>query len=108
MHVGNDVAGELNGFIELYQSLGSLDDIVADPANAKVPTEPSQLYAVCTGLARLATRKNWSQIVTYAERLRGEHQVLLVHDAVMRDPKLKETSAYSKWAVANQGALMQS
>jgi len=46
--------------------------------------------------------------VTYAERLRGEHQVLLVHDAVMRDPKLKETSAYSKWAVANQGALLQS
>jgi len=107
-HVGADVAGELNGFIELYQSLGSLDDIVADPENAKVPTEPSQLYAVCTGLARLATRKNWAQIVKYAERLRGEHQVLLVHDAVMRDPKLKETSAYSKWAVANQGALLQS
>jgi hypothetical protein len=108
MHVGNDVAGELNGFIELYQSLGSLDDIVANPENAKVPTEPSQLYAVCTGLARLATRKNWTQIVKYAERLRGEHQVLLVHDATVRDPKLKETAAYSAWAVKHQDALLQS
>jgi hypothetical protein len=62
MHVGNDVAGELNGFIALWRSLGDLDDIIADPENAKVPTEPSQLYAVCTGLARLATRQKLAQV----------------------------------------------
>lgn len=108
MHIGNDVAGELAGFIELYSSLGSLDDIIADPENAKVPTEASQLYAVATGLARLATRKNWTQIMKYAERLDGERQLLLVHDATMRDAKLKETAAYSAWAVKNQGSLLQS
>jgi hypothetical protein len=108
MHVGNDVAGELNGFIELYQSLGSLDDIVANPETAPVPTAMSQLYAVCTGLARLANRKNFAAIAKYADRLKREHQLLLMHDAAIREPKLKETAAYSAWAVKNQDLIMQS
>jgi len=107
-HIGRDNAGEFEGFIRLYQSLGSLDDIIRDPANATVPTDPSERYAVCTGLARLATRKNWSKIIEYAERLTGEPRRLLIHDATIRDPKLKETAAYSKWAVADQGAVLQS
>jgi hypothetical protein len=105
--IGADVAGELNGFIELYQSLGSLEDIVANPETAKVPTEASQLYAVCTGLGRLATRKNFAQIVKYIGRLRREYEVLAIHDATVREPKLKETAAYSAWAVKNQDLILQ-
>jgi hypothetical protein len=108
MHIGNDVAGELNGYIELIDALGSLEDIVANPETAKVPTAASQLYGVCTGLARLATRKNFAQIAKYCERLDGERQMLLMHDAAIREPKLKETAAYSAWAVKNQGLIMQS
>ena len=106
--IGADVAGELNGFIELYQSLGSLDDIIANPETAKVPTQASQLYAVSTGLGRMATRKNFTQIMKYCERLDDERQMLLMHDATVRDPKLKETTAYSAWAVKHQDLLMQS
>ena len=107
-HIGNDVAGELNGFIDLYQSLGSLEDIIANPETAKVPTERSQQYAVCTGLARLANRKNIGQVVKYAARLDDERQMLLMHDATHRDPKLKETAAYSAWAVKHQHLTLQS
>jgi len=107
-HVGAVIAGEVTGFIELYQSLGSLDDIVANPDTAKVPSEASQLYAVATGLARLATRKNFTAIMKYCARLDGERQMLLVHDATVRDPKLKETAAYSAWAVKHQDLIMQS
>jgi len=107
-HVGDDTATEIDGFIRLYQSLGSLEDIVANPTTAKVPTEASEQFAVCTGLARLATRKNFKQIMTYANRLDSERQTLLIHDATMRDAKLKETAEYSAWAVANQHVVMQS
>lgn len=106
--VGNAHAGEFDGFIELYRSLGSLEDIVADPANAKVPTEPSSRFAVCTGLARLANRKNLQAIVTYAKRLNHrESELLVVHDATTRDPSLKETAIYGKWAVENQDIILQ-
>lgn len=106
-HVGNDVAGEMNGFIELYASIGTLDGIIAHPDAAQIPTEASQLYAVCTGLARMATRKNFAAIMKYGDRLTGDYPTLLVHDATVRDPKLKETACYGKWAVENQHYVMQ-
>jgi hypothetical protein len=106
-HVGDDVATEIDGFIDLYHSIGTLDDIIANPKTAKLPTEASQRYAVCTGLASKANRANFSNIMVYAERLDGEGQTLLVHDATIRDAKLKETAAYSKWAVNNQGYTVQ-
>lgn len=106
-HIGDAVAAELDGFIDLYHSIGSLEDIIKDPANAKVPTEPSIRYAVCTGLARLATKQTMPAIIKYAERLPREPQILVVHDATTRDEALKNTAAYGKWAVANQDMTIQ-
>jgi hypothetical protein len=107
-HVGYDVAGEIEGFLQLYASIGSLENIILHPDKADVPTEPSMRFAVCTGLARLATRKNFKSIATYADRLNREGQMVLMHDATARDAKLKETAEYSAWAIKNQNVIMQS
>lgn len=106
-HIGDGWAAELDGFLELYRSLGSLDDIVADPEGAKVPNEASCRYAVATGLARIATRKTFANIVTYAKRLPREQEVLCVTDATGRDDTLKNTPIYGKWAVDNQDIIVQ-
>lgn len=106
-HIGDAVAAEMDGFIELYRSIGSLEDIIKDPAGAKLPTEPSIRFAICTGLARLATRQTFPAILEFAERLPRESQILVVTDATDRNPKLKETAQYGKWAVANQDIVIQ-
>jgi AAA domain (dynein-related subfamily) len=107
-HVGDAVAAELDGFIELYRSLGDLDDIVRDPDKAPVPQEPSARFAVCTGLARLADRKNFGNIVKYAKRLgHRESEILIVTDCTTRDEGLKNTAVYGSWAVANQDIIVQ-
>ena len=106
--VGDAPAAELDGFIELYRALGSLDDIVADPVNAKVPTEPSTRYAVCTGLGRIATRQNFPNdhpLCQAAECAKSE--ILIVTDATGRDANLKNIAAYGKWAVDNQDLTIQ-
>lgn len=105
--IGDAYASELDGFIELYRSLGDLDDIVADPDGAPVPSEPSCRYAVCTGLARMATRKNFPAIIRYAKRLNRESEVLVVTDATGRDGSLKNTATYGSWAVDNQDLTLQ-
>jgi len=107
--VGDDAATEIEGFLRLYHSLGTLEDIVANPDTAKLPSpQGGEKYAVCVGLARLATRKNFKQIAKYAARLDGEGQTLLMHDAVMRDAKLKDTTEYGAWAIKNQSVVLQS
>jgi hypothetical protein len=106
-HVGDAYAAEFDGFIDLYQSLGSLDDIVANPTTAKVPTEPSLRYAVSTGLARMTTKSNIDAVITYANRLNSESKLLVIHDATTRDASLKNTAAYGKWAVEHQDLTIQ-
>jgi hypothetical protein len=106
-HVGDAYASEFDAFIDLYHSIGSLEAIIADPAKAEVPTEPSIRFAVVTGLARLATKKTMPAIIEYAQRLPRESQILVVHDATTRDTTLKNTAAYGKWAVENQDLVIQ-
>lgn len=106
--IGHGTAAELDGFIDLYASLGDLHDIVANPDAAPVPSEPSQQYAVATGIARLATRKTLANVMQYAKRaLPREIQALVMHDATLRDPKLKDTKVYGDWAVANADIMLQ-
>ena len=108
MHVGDDVAGEMDGFVRLYESIGSIDDIIADPDNAPVPGTADIRYATAIALARKANRKNFGRVITYADRLPRESKMVVMNEAIHRDETLKETSAYSNWAVANGDLLLQS
>jgi hypothetical protein len=55
----------------------------------------------------MATKKTFPAIVEYAQRLPRESQILVVHDATLRDAKLKNTATYGQWAVANQDLVIQ-
>jgi hypothetical protein len=103
--IGHPQAAELEGFIQLYRSLGSLDGILRNPQGANVPTEPSQRYAVATGLARIVDRSTMPALVDYAARLPREFEILTVTDAATRDATLKSTKAYGDWAVRNASVL---
>ena len=108
MHIGDDVAGEMDGFIRMYESIVSLDAIIADPRNAKLPEAADIRYAVAVGLARKATRQNFGKIIQYADRLPRESKMMLIHEATARDEDLKNVKAYSDWAVANGDLIYQS
>jgi hypothetical protein len=105
--VGDATAAEIDGYIEIYNSLGDIADMVAHPDTAPLPTEASARYAVSTGIARLATRQNLGNVMKYAKRLPREYQVLVMHDATLRDAKLKNTKVYGEWAVDNQDIILQ-
>jgi len=106
-HVGAPYASEFDAFIDLYRSIGDLQDIVKNPATAKLPENASTRYAVSTGIARMATKANIDNVVVYAKRLPRESQILVIHDATLRDQSLKNTKAYGAWAVENQDLVIQ-
>jgi hypothetical protein len=100
-NVGHDVGTEMEGFVSMYQSFTTLDQILADPENAPVPTEPSHIYGVAAALSNLADRKNFANVITYADRLPADIGTMCVLTAVERDNKLTSVAAYGKWTVAN-------
>lgn len=102
MEIGDACAAELDGFVKFYHSIATLDAIIKDPQGTDVPSERSLMYVTCTGLGRMATRKNFDNILAYAQRLPREYEELIVADATERDESLKNTKAYVAYTVRNQ------
>ena len=73
-------------------------DVIADPDNAEVSTKPDVLVSLCGALYNIANDTNFDAIVTYAQRLRREIGEFLVTMSLKRDPELKKTAGFIRWA----------
>jgi hypothetical protein len=108
--IGKDDGTELEAFVAMYQSLTCIADVLQNPTTARLPSQRSEMYAVATALGRLADKKNFANIITYAKRLGQLHrdmEVVTVTDATDRDGKLCECAAYTQWALANQDVTLR-
>ena len=108
--VGEGAAGEYKAFRSMYQSLISVDAILADPSGCTLPTRPNELYAIATAIASKATVENLSRIVTIANRLhdaaRGEFAALLLRDSMRRNPQIQHTDTFVRMACSPVGRLL--
>jgi hypothetical protein len=108
--VGEAAATEYVVFRRMVSSLVNLDAILMNPDTARIPTEPSELYATAVGLAARANPQTFARIGIYANRMvdaqRGEFAVLLVKDATRRDEKLTYTDTFVRIAAGPIGALI--
>lgn len=104
--VGEACAIELVGFIEVYNSLPNISAILTDPENAIVPEEPAALYAVVSALADKITKDNANRVLKYGNRLPADFSVLLVRDAIRKEPKIQNTKGFIKWAMLHKDVLL--
>lgn len=108
--VGEGAAGELLSFLRIYRDLPNLDGILLDPQNSPIPTSPSGLYAVSSGLAHKANTTNCGRVFEYASRLQkaghGEFAVLMVRDAIRKTPPILTTKPFIELAAGPLGRLI--
>src|SRR5262245_3848286 len=103
--VGEGAAVEYLSFAQMYRNLPSIDDILARPNQAPVPTDVATRYAAASALAARAEAANFDRVLTYLKRLPREFMVFSVRDATTRDPDLTETPAFAAFAVENADLL---
>ena len=92
--VGEGAAVELATYAEIYQNLPTIEQILKNPKGSgpsgwKVPTEPSEQYAVTTMLSHNSTLDNIDQIIIAINRLPVDFQVITFKDIYKRTPELK-------------------
>lgn len=108
--IGQGAASELCAFLRIYRDLPNLDGILLDPQNSPIPTSPSGLYAVSSGLAHKATVGNFSRITTYANRMlddkKGEFAVLMIRDATRKCPAVMTTRPFIELCSSELGKLI--
>jgi hypothetical protein len=104
--VGEGAAAEYTGFIRVFNSLPDLNEIIAHPTSAPVPTAPDALFAVVAKLISMATPKNFDKLFGYIARLSPEFQVKACRECADANPQIRSCKSWVKFALANQDLLM--
>ena len=105
---GRGWALEFVGFLRTWRQLPDLDNIIANPETADVPTEPSTLYAVAGALAAKADHGNFTNICKYARRMGYEFATLLGLDALARDKSLQSNQEWLGVATEMKNLVLDS
>lgn len=99
--VGPGAAVEFFGYRQIYNSIPTAEEIIANPTKAKVPTDPASLYAIATVMARKITADTADAIFTYIARLEKEYEFMFVRDAQNRNMQLVDFRAFNNWLAKN-------
>ena len=103
--VGNGAATEFSAFVRMFRELPNIDAILLNPLKEPVPEKAAAQYAVASALARRASDINFDRICLYLDRMPTEFSVLCVRDASLRQPGIRHTPSYTKWAIENHHVL---
>lgn len=105
--VGTGASVELRAFLDHIKDLPDIDDIVARPDQAPVPSKISAQYALVTMMASNTTPKNFGAMLKYVARFGSqEMEVLYARDAGNAVTALRATPEYRDWAVRNADVVL--
>ena len=104
--VGEGAAAEFATYAAIYQNLPTIEQILTDPRSGwRVPTEPSEQYAVTTMLSHNIKETNIDKIMIAIERLPMEMQVVTFKDIYKRAPELKGHDLIKGWIAKNASVM---
>lgn len=99
------VAREFLSFCKIHTQIPQIPQIVANPDKAKVPEEPSMLYALTGSIGNNANDTNITPLMEYVDRLPVEFQVVTLREVVRRNKALMGHATIQKWIAKSAGNL---
>jgi hypothetical protein len=107
-YVGKAAASEFEAFWRVYSQIVSIEEMVADPLKARIPSlvQKDLSYALATMIGSALNRKNSEALFTYLGRLEPEFQVIAYQMAMKRDPSLVTAKGVTQWQLKNQEVLV--
>lgn len=103
--VSEGVAREFITFCKIYDSLPKIPAIMASPETAKMPDEPSILFALTGTISHNANAENIGQLMKYVSRMPTEFQVVTMRETTRRNREILAAPAVQKWVSASAAAL---
>lgn len=104
--VGEGAAMEFQSFSTIFNTLPTIEEILKNPNNVRIPSEPSTMYAFSSLLARFADKTNIKSIMTVLKHIPIEFQVLSIRGIFMRDKSLKNDPNMKQWVSLHANDLI--
>lgn len=86
--IGPGAAQEYIQFTRIFESMPSVDEIIANPSTITIPAEPSVRYAFAVMLASHFTDKNATDLMKFVARLPVEARLLCMRMVAAHTPDL--------------------
>lgn len=102
--VGEGAGAEFIRSLRVMDSIPPWRDVFTKPTECPVPENVAALYALMSVLAINATTKTMKALTTYLSRCPSEMSAVCMHTIGRVQPGLKETKAYTDWALNNHVA----
>lgn len=99
------VAREFTTFMKIYNDLPTPAQIILNPKEIRVPTEPSILFALTGSIAHNATPDNFSKLMEFIQRLPVEFQVVTMRETIRRNKAMMSHAAVQKWISESAASL---
>lgn len=103
--VGEGAAYEFFAFIEIMESLPSIEKILANPNSIEISNDPSILYAITGLIAHHAKETNIEKLMVMIERLSIEFQIICLQDVIKHNSVLTKTKPIQDWIRVNSKLL---
>ncbi len=97
--VGEGAAAEFTGYLNFYQNLPDIDQVLANPTTTSIPKQPEVLYALSGALVD-RVRNDPAKIdnfVAYVTRLPDEYGMLNLRDILAVNRKWVTNPAIGRW-----------
>lgn len=108
--VGQAAAGEFLAFLRVWQTMPQPDEIFAAPGRAKVPSEPSTLWALTGALSAYVRDATMAAYRVYLERLcaahASEYAIAAIVALKQRQPRLMCHPEFGRLAAGPIGRAM--
>lgn len=103
---GEAFASEYIPFLKLYRELPTVDEIILNPKNARIPEDAGAKFAISSALAAKINEQNIEPVIQYLDRLPPELGVSSMKDALVRNANIAKTKSFISWASENSAILM--
>ena len=103
---GEVFAVEYNGYIQLYASLPTINEIIADPEYARLPDNIGSKYALIGMIADEMKINNITPLMRYLKRMPEELAMACVKNAWTKNPSIASTMEFIQWASKNAQMIM--
>ena len=104
--VGEGAGREFFTYCQIFKSLCTIDQILADPEYVKFGNDPSVHYALSGLVAHHMNTTNAEDLMKFIMRLGIDFQVITLRAAIAKDHAIKNTKAVNKWIIKNADEML--
>jgi len=100
--IGMGAGAEFVGFLEIFRNQIDIENIIANPTKAEVPTKLDLIYSITSALGSKCNLDNIENILVYLARLKEKrYMIMAMNDAWNRDGSIVNNKHFRKYISDN-------